>query len=197
MEIKPAYHGEALLLRWGDTHNGRTVTLQLDEHFGTSHPFKGLKCGPNGQRMQIICVLIDENEQPVSADNAGRQGAVESTVVKTKGNGPTVESLTTLTEPHADQGQASDSRRTFSSLPRSQQAGIKLQDADFQKWIVSTYPRTLKSAGLGSGFNAATADETLKSVLAIVSKKELDTVHTTAMHWDSLLTEYSVKDYAR
>lgn len=64
-EIKPAYMGEAMLVRWSENHNGQTVTLQLDESLNEIHPFKGLRGGLNGQRMQLVAVLIDENEQPV------------------------------------------------------------------------------------------------------------------------------------
>ena len=56
---------EAMLLRWSDNHNGRTVTFQLPAD--GEHPFRGLKCGPtNGQRMALSVALIadDETEHP-------------------------------------------------------------------------------------------------------------------------------------
>lgn len=172
MEIVPAYQGEALLLRWGDTHNGRTLTLQLDEHFGASHPFKGLKCGPNGQRMQIICVLIDENEQPVSAGNAGRQDAVEPPVVK------------------SENASVDKPRTPFSSLRRSAQAGMKIKERDFQEWLgvdTDDFKDTVER----------NADTELKRRLAIVSKTDLDRWPEAGANWDKLLTDFDTRAYTR
>jgi len=57
---------EAMLLRWGESPTGRTVTFLLPEDEG-QHPFKGLKTGPsNGQRLALSIALIadDESETP-------------------------------------------------------------------------------------------------------------------------------------
>lgn len=59
------YADEALLLRWGDNStNGRTLTLQLQEH--GEHPFRGLPSGKNGQRVMIAVTLIGDDEQPAA-----------------------------------------------------------------------------------------------------------------------------------
>lgn len=58
---------EAMLLRWGESPGGRTVTFLLPEDDG-AHPFKGLKAGRvNGQRLALSVALIadDETETPL------------------------------------------------------------------------------------------------------------------------------------
>lgn len=61
------YRGESLLLRWGESHKGRTITLQLDPLEGDNHPFKNLKCGESGTRLMLVAVLIGDDEQPKPA----------------------------------------------------------------------------------------------------------------------------------
>lgn len=62
-EIDPAYHGEALLLRWGESSaNGRTVTFQIDGE--GDHSFKPFSAGKNGTRFAIVAVPIADNDEP-------------------------------------------------------------------------------------------------------------------------------------
>lgn len=68
-ELIHTYAGEAMLLRWSETPKGRTVTLLLDPLVGETHPFKNLKCGENGQRMQLAAVLVGDDENPVPPPN--------------------------------------------------------------------------------------------------------------------------------
>lgn len=69
-QTKPVYMGEAQLVRWSHSAEaGRTVTLRIDEHTAV-HPFNGLKYGGNGQRMQIVCVPVDDNEEPIQPEQA-------------------------------------------------------------------------------------------------------------------------------
>jgi len=65
------YANEAMLLRWGDSANGRTVTLQLFDEDG-EHPFKAYASGKNGQRVMIAVTLIGDDEQPASPEDARR-----------------------------------------------------------------------------------------------------------------------------
>jgi hypothetical protein len=68
---------EAMLLRWGESPTGRTVTFLLPEDDG-QHPFKGLKSGPsNGQRLALSVALIadDETQQPVEERKSFAQRA--------------------------------------------------------------------------------------------------------------------------
>lgn len=53
---------EVMLLRWGESPTGRTVTFLLPEDDGP-HPFKGVKSGPsNGQRLALSVALIADDE---------------------------------------------------------------------------------------------------------------------------------------
>lgn len=172
-EIKPAYMGEAMLLRWGDTHSsGRTITIQLDEHVGDQHPFKGLKCGPNGQRMQVCAVLVDDHDEPQNPN-------------KTAPDSPPP------VGPAEAAGEGQDTRRSFDSLPRSQQAAIKCQDKDFQHWIIGKWDM------LGNGVSAAKADEVLKRLIDVASKREFDTDPAKGEFWDRMLTSFKHRDQVR
>lgn len=58
---------EVMLLRWGESPTGRTVTFLLPEDDGP-HPFKGLKSGPSyGERLALSVARIadDETQQDV------------------------------------------------------------------------------------------------------------------------------------
>lgn len=71
IEKATVYADEALLLRWGDSStNGRTLTLQLQEH--GEHPFRGLPSGKNGQRVMIAVTLIGDDEQPAAPADVKR-----------------------------------------------------------------------------------------------------------------------------
>lgn len=93
--------------------------------------------------------------------------------------------------------QDQDTRRTFSSLPRSQQAGIKCGDDDFRRWIEDAYTKDWNAVWEEAQPNSVACDKTLKNILAIKSKRELDTDHTAAARWDSLLTDFSVRGIVR
>lgn len=71
IEKATVYADEALLLRWGDSStNGRTLTLQLQEH--GEHPFRGLPSGKNGQRVMIAVTLIGDDEKPAAPADVKR-----------------------------------------------------------------------------------------------------------------------------
>ena len=180
MTIPFAYKGEAMLVRWSETPKGRTVTLLLDPLVGDQHPFKFLKCGENGQRMQIAAALIGDDEKPA--------------VPPTKRNGPapsTVElSRSSQSEfgPHADKAEGQDKPRTpFDNLPKSQQAGIKCGDDEFDAWL-----RRLDG-------DVASEDTTtlLYYHLGITSRKDLDNDAAAAERWDRMLTSFEMRSHAR
>jgi len=168
-EIKPAYAGEAMLVRWAENHNGRTVTLQLDPDIGEIHPFKGLKGGLNGQRMQLAAVLIDENDQPQCPQSTEPDSGL-----------PVV--------PSESAGEGQDTRRTpFKDKHKSVKAAIKCQDHLFQTWLGGDeyIGRDLWTEAL------------LKKKLGISSKTELDTNPDKAAAWSALLTDFDNKDRVR
>lgn len=60
---------EVMLLRWGESPGGRTVTFLLPDDPG-DHPFKGLKAGrTHGQRLALSVALIadDETQEKIKA----------------------------------------------------------------------------------------------------------------------------------
>lgn len=72
-------------------------------------------------------------------------------------------------------------RTPFHTLPRSQQAGMLLNDAAFRAWW---------GPDDGSAWNAVEADCALKARLRIASKRELDTDGRAASAWDALVALY-------
>lgn len=72
----PVYHDEAVLMRWGESStNGRTITLQITED--GDNPFKGLPTGKNGQRIALAAILINDDETPISPEQAAANGKQE------------------------------------------------------------------------------------------------------------------------
>lgn len=198
-ETKPIYLGEAQLIRWG--HNGtsgKTVTIELPADL-LRHPFDGLPIGKeSGQRMQVVFVAMDDHEQPLSVDqaiaNAARlKGKKRNGPAYTQRPGASAEQL------HADTGQAQDKPRTpFDKLPRSQQAALRCCDEEFQVWIAGKYPDIWDSHYIdGHMLSNGAANATLKDVLKIASKTELDISDAKADAFDRLMTDYSVRGMVR
>lgn len=169
-----AYKGECQILRWSETPKGRTVTLLLDPFVGEQHPFKAMKCGENGSRMQIAAVLVDDQDQPA--------------VPPTKRNGP-VASVTAdapAQAPMRTNAQDQDARHTpFRELKKAAQAALKLQDETFKAWLVDTYWTGKEEIGDYDGL--------LKRALDITSKKELDGNPYKGKLWDELLTSFDYR----
>lgn len=170
-----AYKGEAMLLRWSESHKGRTVTLLLEDGAG-DHPFKGLKQGDaTGQRMGIMCVLVGDDEMPQPPPEA-------------KENGPRTEAgsiQSAPVAPHADQANASDRPRAFKDFPRSQQAALRCQDADFQTWLGAS--------------SAEHAKMLIYERCGIQTRRSLDSADypNAIAAFDKLMTDFSVRGYAR
>lgn len=169
-EIPYAYQGEALLLRWSESANGRTLTLQLDPHVGDQHPFKSLKCGPNGQRMQIVAVLVADDEKPISTEDAAKTSAKK---VGSSGQGAT----------------AAKSKEHAGKKSRTRMAGIKINEQSFQDWI-GVHPQ------VAAENRRDHADTLLKEKLGIHSKKELDVPGAPAAEaFDRLMTDFDTRSY--
>lgn len=68
-----AFKGEAMLLNWNESKQGRTVVFQLDEE-ADQHPFKQFttKKGKRaGQRFMAVFVEIGDDEQPIVQEKKG------------------------------------------------------------------------------------------------------------------------------
>lgn len=154
------YTGEAVLLRWSDGPKGKTITLLLNPD-GLDHPFRSEKTGAeHGQRMQAVFVRINDTEEPQPAQ-AEASAAQTNVVPVHKG-------------------------RPFKSLPRSQQAGIRLGDEAFQRWLFENY---------ADKYESSNHDQLLKAVLSIISKRDLDSAPHKAAAWDALETDYQLRGY--
>lgn len=182
VSIPFAYKGEAQLVRWGDGPKGRTVTLLLDPHVGAEHPFKAMKCGENGSRMQIAAVLVGDDDQP----------AVPPT--KPAGLAKQVDAADSSAGGRSSIAGSSPAARTYT---RSQRAAIMCQSPDFQAWIKLRYYRAWKDIPLNDDKPHATATTVLKSALGIQSRTELDTNPEAAARFDALRTDYELRDMVR
>jgi len=204
-ETTPIYLGEARLIRWAHSDSaGRTITLQLPED-APRHPFEGIPTGKEyGQRMQIVCVAIDDHEQPLDAKDAKRP--------KKKGHGPayTGRPGDSIEQPHfTTSGQAQDRPNTFPEKPaepapvekakakRSNLAAVLCKENKaFQIWLARTNSLLWTSTPYGSS-DAYSANVVLKDVLGIKSKAELDTDPEAAARFDALRTDFELRDMVR
>lgn len=193
----PIFHGEVQLIRWGDGPQGHTVTLRLSSDPKAINPFKGLPLGDNGQRMEIACVLKDDHEEPIDPDKAKANSRRRKAPTK---NGPevSVQADTGRAPHHADKGKERDTPRTYT---RSQVAAMKCQDEEFGIWIAQTYPAQFDHHYYdGPGCTTTTpeaATATLKEVLSIQSRKELDVPGPKADAFDKLITTFDNRQYLR
>lgn len=102
------FQGECLLLRWGESHKGRSVTLQLDPNVGEQHPFKSLKCGENGSRLMLVAVLIGDDETPQAKPEAQRSASNDIPIKQGK---------------------------PFKEMPLSSQCALMCSDPRFIEWL--------------------------------------------------------------
>jgi hypothetical protein len=139
----------------------------------------------NPVKVVIARIALPDAEQP-----SGPQGpATHSGPVYSDGMSST-QSNSTATE-----GKASDKPRTPKS--RSQMAAIKCADLIFCNWLMDTYGDVWNSTFEFDQSIPTAADKTLKLILGISSKKELDIEGPKAEAWDKLLCDFEVRAYAR
>ncbi len=75
------------------------------------------------------------------------------------------------------------------------------ENAAFQVWLAEKYPKVwdrfyYHEIG-GSDASPAAANDTLKTVLGIASKKELDAIPEAAARFDALRTDFELRDMVR
>lgn len=86
---------------------------------------------------------------------------------------------------------------------RSQKAALKCQDPAFQVWLATKYPAIWDRhyfylyEARGHHPSPIAADLTLKEVLGITTKRELDTDGHKAADWDALITSFELRDVVR
>jgi len=219
-DIKSAYCGEAQLIRWGDGGQGHTVTLRLSNDDPKAvNPFKGLPMGDGGQRMQIVCVLIDDHDEPTDPDHAkqnsrrrkastksstgmqtdtAHHGARPSSDRDIDGNGVGIRSLPSDIGPGtrgtitSEFGHQAEAEAPGKPRTRSQFAGMRIKERDFQEWIgVAPQHLDLKHTSVEA------ADAILKARLGIQSKTELDVEGPKAQAFDKLLASFDYRNQVR
>ena len=81
----------------------------------------------------------------------------------------------------------------------SEIAALKCQNEDFQVWLGTKYPKIWDKHYIDGGYlSASAADLTLKEVLGIASKRDLDEPDGPKFHaFDRLLTDFEVREFAR
>lgn len=155
---------EAMLLRWSDSHTGRTVTLLLPDD--GDHPFKGLKCGPaNGQRLAVSIALIadDESQKPIE-DAKPRPQA-----------------------PDKASNAGGAHHRSFHLIALSQQAGMLCSDPAFIKFVDQTAASEL---GWGRVRDTETAARFVRDLCGVDSRSLLDRNEAAANIWRRLVSDY-------
>lgn len=118
-----------------------------------------------------------------------------------EGNGLGVSDAPAAIGTHAEPAKDQDKPRTpFKDLPRSQQAAIKCQDPEFQKWVYSTIiaPRVVgEPIAFFDDEPAEWTNQTIKSYLGIKSKTELDQEGPKALAFDRLITDFDLRNTVR
>jgi hypothetical protein len=167
---------EAMLLRWSESHNGRTVTLQLPAE--GDHPFRGLPCGPaNGQRLAIAVALIndDETTRPVEPEGDGYQREPGKSPPGKRGSAP-----------RASEKPAGGQNGEGHEMPKggrlARQAGILCGDVRFWKYLEEVRGVRVISA--------ADCADYVRAWCGVESRAELDADAIAAATWNRLYAQY-------
>lgn len=92
--------------------------------------------------------------------------------------------------------QTDKPRTPFKDLPRSQQAALKLRDPEFQQWVAHAYPGLWRDVPLNGSDRENAANQVVKHLLGIESKRELDSDPMRAAAWDRMQTTFDMRAYA-
>lgn len=80
---------------------------------------------------------------------------------------------------------------------RSEIAAIKCNDAEFQVWLATRCPDEWDANYYVEKNSAAAATATVKDLLGIKSRTELDSDPAKAAAWDALLTDFDMRNTKR
>lgn len=156
---------EAMLLRWGESPTGRTVTFLLPEDSG-SHPFKGLKTGPaNGQRLALSIALIGDDESTASHEPVAQK--VERATFNSDVPGSSPGGFAIHPKPRS----------------RAQRAGILCGDARFRRFLDENH-------GVHPVTGADDAAAVVRTLCRVKSRSEFDTDEAAGKRWDWLESAY-------
>lgn len=224
MPVKPAYQGEAQLVRWAESAAaGRTVTLRIDED-DVQHAFKGLKCGDQGQRLHVVVMLVDDNEElqdPETAKKRGHKAPTKPKPAEPLPSGAPAPPTNNAGEKSGDVGKSETPQGVVGtqmpragSIPASRSPAPELSEpvADKARTPFRELPRSQQAALKSRDQDFETwlierywrgqtephdVDALLKDTLAVSSKRTLDLDHTAAARWDALLTDFDNRGYVR
>lgn len=151
---------EAMLLRWSESHNGRTVTLQLPAD--GEHPFRGLPCGPtNGARLAIAIARIadDETTTPVEPDIEASRPA---------------------------DGQSGEGHEMPKGGRRAREAGIACGEGAFSKYL----DHTLDVGVCYNADTTVDPRQSIYAICGVKSRADLDHNDEAGRIWDELYSGY-------
>lgn len=117
-------------------------------------------------------------------------------VTRLKEGGPSAREPAGNVTPSAE-GKEQDKPRT-PKLRSNIAAVLCKENGDFQMWLAESYPGTWdKHYLIPTGTSESASDLTLKEVLGIASKKELDTDPAAAEMFDRLTTSFAYRNQVR
>lgn len=156
---------------------------------------RGLKC------MRIsVDIPIEHSNQFLKAFGAPDGVNPVPVAIARLGNGAYAPSTETQSEPVADPVKETQGAVEPRKYTRSQIAALKCQDNDFRMWLAgrhrSEWIRACSRTDDAMDASGA-VDLTMKDVLGIKSKRELDSNPVAGAAWDKLLTDFDLRNTAR
>lgn len=161
-----AFHFEAKKYALRQAKDGVIISFVL-------HPddvVPELLSAPIGEHYVVALAPYTEEEQRPPSSTGSEHGA---SIPAVGGSSPPADANS---EP--DKVEA---RRAFHTLPRSQQAGMLLNDSRFRAWWAPDDD---------FAWSVSEADYALKAHLRITSKRELDADGPVAAAWDAIVAQY-------
>jgi hypothetical protein len=83
--------------------------------------------------------------------------------------------------------EATKERRTFTELPYAQQAAMRCQEPDFQRFMMATGRRLTITLGKPDAEEVA---DSVRELCGVLSRKELDTHPSAGERWREIEAEY-------
>lgn len=176
-EMRQGISAELMLLNWNESANSG-CKLIFEISADELEPFKALRTRAgkkvSGQRFAAVLVLIDDDETPVSAEQAPKPADKE---VKEKLN-----DNAELASP-ARRGGFSDAVG-----PRARLAVQWCAQERFANWLDASFPHISEELGVAAtGAHEEFSKRVLRDLCGIDSRKELDTNEEAGKHFDTVI----------
>jgi hypothetical protein len=177
---------EAMLLRWCESHNGRTVTLQLPSE--GDHPFRGLPCGPaNGQRLAIAVALINDDETTTAVEAEGGDTRPGKSPPGTYSKADWSNRAQASEKPVG--GVNGEGHEMPRGGRRAREAGIACGEGAFVRFLVDCCD-WFRNDFVWSDAGVLDAPATVRAICGVTSRAALDHDATAAAVWDELHGRY-------